>query len=220
MSAKIITIAQQKGGSGKTTLTAQLSVAWALSGKRVAAMDIDPQRSLSDWFSVREESFDKGAGGRRATFELSTVSGWRVDGEATRLSRSKDVVVVDSPPHAESEARMAIRKADLCVLPVQPTPMDVWATQPTLALAGEVKTRAVLVLNRLPPRGKLADAMTDELKRLLENMPHAKLANTTLGNRTALAASLADGRGVMESAPSSPAAREVEALADELWLKI
>lgn len=207
MAAKIITIAQQKGGAGKTTLAAQLAVALAHAGARVAAIDIDPQRSLSDWYSLRLDRFGEDGAG----FALSTVSGWRVDGEARRLATKTDFVLVDSPPHAETDARVAIRAADLVLVPVQPTPMDVWATRPTLDMARDEKSSVILVLNRMPPRGRLAEQMTTELAR--QQVP---IADTRVGNRAAFAASLASGRGVVESERTGTAATEIAALAAEL----
>src|SRR5271170_4665593 len=101
MSAKIITIAQQKGGAGKTTLAAHLALAWASAGRRVAVIDIDPQASLSTWFQHRRERL-------RATapdIDVAAITGWRVTAEVERQARNHDVVLVDSPPHAATEAR-------------------------------------------------------------------------------------------------------------------
>jgi len=209
--AKTITVAQQKGGAGKTTLVAQLAVTFAASGQRTAVIDIDPQRSLSDWYSLRLDTL----GEERSALHLSTVSGWRVDGEARRLGDKMDVILIDSPPHAETDARLAVRIADLVLVPAQPTPMDVWATRPTLELAKDEGSPALLVLNRVPPRGRLAEAMVSELSRF-----DAKVADSRIGNRTAFAASLADGRGVVESAKSSAAAAEIRALADEILARL
>ena len=151
MVAKIITVAQQKGGAGKTTLTAHLAVAYTAARKKVAVVDIDPQQSLTMWFRLREERFgDAGAG-----LLVNPIKGWRVRNEVERLARDHDVVLIDSPPHAETEAKIAVRSADLVVIPVQPSPMDVWATRPTLDLAAGEGTQVLVVLNRVPPRAKL-----------------------------------------------------------------
>ena len=206
MAAKIITIAQQKGGAGKTTLAAHLAVAWAAIA-RVAVVDIDPQASLSTWFRLRQE--------RRAAsvpgIEVAALSGWRITGEVERLAKRHDVVVIDSAPHAEVEARIAVRAASLVLVPVQPSPMDVWATRPTLELARAERVPALVVLNRVPARATLTEAMTAELNAL--GVP---LASARIGNRVALAAALAAGRGILEAAPTSRAAAEIAALAKEV----
>lgn len=208
MAATVITIAQQKGGAGKTTLAAQLAVALSKGGKRsVALVDIDPQGSLSRWYKLRQERMGEDAGGLR----LSDVSGWRLGTELDRLRGSYDVVIIDTPPHAETEAKSAIRAADVILVPVQPSPMDLWATQPTMDVARKEKTPARIVLNRLPPRGNLVDAIVGEIEAL--ELP---VAGTRLGNRVAFADSMMTGQGVVETAGRSTAAREIKALADEL----
>jgi chromosome partitioning protein len=94
---------------------------------------------------------------------------------------------------------------------VQPSPMDVWATRPTLDLARQERVPALLVLNRVPARANLTELMASALQGL-----GAPIAATQIGNRVALAAALAEGRGIVEAAPTSRAADEVVALAKEV----
>jgi chromosome partitioning protein len=206
MAARIITVAQQKGGAGKTTLAAQLAVAWARRGNRVAVVDIDPQRSLANWHAFRMEQHPDGA-----PLHLSDVAGWRLGTELDRLRGRFDMVVVDTPPHAETEARAAVRAGDILLMPIQPSPMDLWATRPTVEMADKENTAALIVMNRMPPRGKLPEVMLEKL--LEEGLP---IAHTKLGNRVAFAASMMEGKGVVEYQPSSTAAREISALATEV----
>ena len=207
MPGTIVTIAQQKGGAGKTTLAIHLAIAWAAGGKSVAVVDIDPQASLSTWFRLRHERL--GASG--TPIEASAVSGWRVAGEVERQAREHDVVLIDSPPHAETEARIAVRAGKLVLVPVQPSPMDLWATKPTLDLARAEKTPALLVLNRVPPRAKLTGRVLEAFKAL-----DTPLADAQVGNRVALAAAINEGQGILEYQASSAAAREIKALAEEV----
>jgi len=141
--ARIFTVAQQKGGAGKTTLVAHLAIAFSAARHRVALIDIDPQQSLTQWYRQRIARLGETAAG----VQLESVDGWRARNEASRLARAHDIVLIDSPPHAETEAKMAIRSADLVIVPVQPSPMDVWATRPTLNLARQEKVLALVVLN-------------------------------------------------------------------------
>src|SRR6202012_3167521 len=113
--AKVITIAQQKGGAGKTTVAAHVAVALAQKGNRVAVIDIDPQGSLTHWHGIREEKLGEGYTG----LAFTALSGWRVGSEVARLRKQADFVVIDSPPHTETEARTAIRSADVIIIPVQ-----------------------------------------------------------------------------------------------------
>ncbi|MGP1254721.1 MAG: ParA family partition ATPase [Kiloniellales bacterium] len=207
MAAKIITVAQQKGGAGKTTLTAHLAVAYTAAKKKVAVVDIDPQQSLTMWFRLREERFgDAGAG-----LLVSQINGWRVRNEVERLAREHEVVLIDSPPHAETEAKIAVRSAGLVVIPVQPSPMDVWATRPTLELASAEETPVLLVLNRVPPRAKLNEEMLAEVKGF-----GAQIAKAQIGNRVVFASALSEGRAVGEVQPSGKAAKEIAGLAKEI----
>ncbi|MFN4089420.1 MAG: ParA family partition ATPase [Alphaproteobacteria bacterium] len=204
MAGRIVTVAQRKGGSGKTTLAANLAAAWSVSGWTVAAIDIDPQRSLSLWSELRDAHGGKG-------IAVGSVPGYRVRAEADALARRHDVVLIDAPPHDETEARIAIRAADLVLVPVQPSPMDVWATRQTLDLVAAEGRRVLLVLNRVPPRARLTEAMHARLVEL-----GAPIASTRIGNRVALASALAEGQAAAEREPGGAAAREIAALAAEV----
>jgi len=203
--AIVITVAQQKGGTGKTTLAANLGAALAPSS-RVALLDIDPQKSLTRWHAIRTA---RNAQGPPLTF--SEVSGWRLAAELDRLKRTHDVVLIDSPPQIDTDARLAIRGADLVLIPVQPSPPDVWAAEGTLALAAAERRDARVVLNRVPPASRLGEAVKADLTT--RNLP---LLRTAIGNRTGFAIAFAAGLGVTEAAPRSSAAAELRALLDEL----
>src|SRR5215210_3885497 len=131
MVAAIITVAQQKGGAGKTTLVVQLATALAAEGRHVALVDIDPQGSLTAWMRRREHRSPQPS----AELRFSMIGGWRLSVELDRLKREADLILVDTPPHAEAEAKAAVRAADLVLVPVQPSPLDVWASAATIELA-------------------------------------------------------------------------------------
>ena len=212
MKGRIITVAQQKGGAGKTTLTAQLAVALSQGksqGKRrkVALVDIDPQGSLSAWCSARQDSVTSDT----ENFSLLSVPGWRLGHEIDKLQNTHDLILIDSPPHAESEVRRVIRGAGIVVMPIQPSPMDLWAIEPTVDMAAHEKTPVLLVLNRVPPRGQLSE----KIAGILDSLPVA-VAKTRLGNRVAFAASMMEGKGVIELSPRSSASKEIKSLSKEI----
>ena len=209
MTAKIIAVAQQKGGAGKTTVAAHLGMAWAGKGKQVVFFDVDPQQSLAAWYDLRREVV-----GESDNLTFAAFDGWKASSEIARAKRHADVIVVDSPPHAETAARVAVREADLVVVPAQLSPMDIWAMRSTLDLAEKARSAFLVVLNRVPPRSRVADDLKASLKK--DKIP---LAKTTLGNRTAFAASLMAGKGVTEAQPRGLAAKEIGALANEIWRK-
>jgi chromosome partitioning protein len=203
--AVVITVAQQKGGTGKTTLAANIAAAFAPS-RRVALLDIDPQKSLGRWHSLRRARLEQAA-----SLTFSDLAGWRLAGELERLKRDHDIVLIDSPPQLDTDARVAVRAADLVLVPIQPSLPDVWAAEGTLALAGEEKRRAHLMFNRAPPTSRLRDAIAADLA--VRRLP---LLRSSLGNRAGFAHAFAAGLGVTEAAPRSTAAAELRMLLAEL----
>src|ERR1700730_13547131 len=202
-----VTNGQRKGGGGKTTRAAQLAIAWARQGARVAVLDIDPQGSLAAWIDLRRARFGEEAIG----FDFAALPGWRAAQWVEDRAREADLVVIDGPPHAETEARIAVRAAGLVLVPVQPSPLDLWATEGRLKMAGDERRRALIVLNRVPPRSSL----TDDIAAALAGAG-VPIAAARIGNRVALARAMALGLGVVESAGNSPASAEINALATEV----
>ena len=203
--ATVLTVAQQKGGAGKSTLAIHLAVAWSKAGKTVAIVDIDPQASVSHWDERR------GGNGNGEMPHVVKLSGWRTAGEVERLARDHDLVLIDSPPHAATESRIAVRAAKLVLVPMQPSLMDLWATQATLDMAKAERVPALIVLNRVPPRSRAADEVAAEVANL-----GVAMADARIGNRVALASALHRGKGITEYEASSTAAQEIAALAQEI----
>ena len=203
---RVICVAQQKGGAGKTTVLVQLATALAAAGRRVALIDTDPQGSLSGWMRLREA-----AGGDLPALSFSAVGGWRLAVELDRVREAAEFVLVDTPPHAEAEARTAVREAHLVLVPTQPSPLDLWASRGTLELAAREGRETRLLLNRVPPRGR----SIAEAEAAMAELGAAALASR-LGNRQAFVRAVARGLGVVESEPRSRAAAESRALAAEI----
>lgn len=197
---QIIAVAQQKGGAGKTMIAAQFGAALAEQG-RVALLDIDPQGSLTAWGRLRE-----GAAKASPALEVIAVSGWRLANELEKLKSTHDYVLVDTPPVIDSDARRAIRGADLVLVPMNPAPPDLWAAEGTLKLAAEERRPAALLFNRAPAASKLRKRLEAEIAaRRLTLLPVA------LANRAGYANAFADGLGVTEAGATTQAAEEVRA---------
>jgi len=198
--AFVIAIAQQKGGAGKSTVAANLAAALAAARHKIALLDTDPQASLSRWAELRAGR--EGA----APISFEAPSGWRVTSAIDRLKRSHDVVIMDTAPHADTDSKVAIRAANLVIIPMQPAGPDLWASEATLKLAAAEKKPARILLNRVPAQGRLKDVIMAELAaRKLE------LLGPGLGNRTAYATAFMLGLGVGENAARSAAAEEIAA---------
>ncbi len=205
--AVILTIAQQKGGAGKTTLAAHLGVAFAQT-RRVALLDIDPQKSLARWFALREQlPAAKGL----ARLGFSDVSGWRLGAELDRLGRDFDMILIDSAPQLTTDSRTAMRAADFVLVPIQPSPPDFWAAEGTLRLAAEERRPAYLMFNRAASASRLRQGMAAEIAER-----GLSLLEAALGNRAGFANAFARGLGIDEAAPRSRAGAELAALAAEI----
>lgn len=204
--AFVVAVAQQKGGAGKSTVAANLAAALAGDGYRVALLDTDPQASLARW---HEERMKQGGKAGRLAFDAS--AGWRLPAALDRLRGAHDFVILDTPPHAETEAKLAIRAADLVLMPLQPSPADLWAAEATLKLARDERRRVAAVLNRAPAQGRLKAGVLAALGR--QGVP---VLDQAIGNRVQFADAFAGGLAVTEAAPRSPAAAEMRAVAAEI----
>ena len=204
MAARILTIAQQKGGSGKTTLAANLAVACAARGMSVALIDSDPQGSLGQWFALRE------GGGLGGAMRCLRTTAWGVATEVGSLGRAADLIVIDTPPRIDADLRPALRAADLVLVPVAASPLDLWATRGVLDLSAREGRRALIVMNRVKPGSRLATEAVAAVAGFDAGAARARLAD-----RVAFAAAMGAGKGVAEW--SDAAARtEIEALVQEV----
>ena len=186
MAGKIITVAQQKGGAGKTTIAANLAVALARMGKTVTLLDTDPQGSLGRWFMMRREM-------GLTDIEFSTASAWGVSYECDKLRKSSDFVLIDTPPKIDSDLKPAIRESDLVVVPVSASPVDVWATEGVLDMAAREGAETMVVLNRT----KSGTRVAEDVDRALKEMGVVR-SDVTLGHRVAYPESMGSGKAAIE----------------------
>ncbi len=205
MEHKVITISQQKGGAGKTTVAAHLAIGFMQKGYKVATLDVDPQGSLSAWYNAREVSL--GAENTGLYCDVMTDN-WGLDYEIDKLQEEYDIVIIDCPPHTKDNAQKAVRKADLVLIPIQPSPTDLWATTNTVLLTNQENAHTYLLLNRVVQNSNLA-------KRFIKDLPRSRL-KAVLGNRISFPTAMSEGLCVTETQPSSKAAKEVQSVLKEV----
>lgn len=205
----VLTFTQQKGGAGKTSLAVHLGTYWASQGKSVALVDGDPQGSLTAWSTLRAQAVEADP------ISVERAEGWKAATVVSKLAKTHDYVLIDTAPHAETASRTATREADLVIVPMQPSPLDFWATDASLKMIDGEKKNYLVVLNRVPPRSGLAD----EITQLVTNQG-LDIAKNRLGNRQDFAASFMTGKGVSEYKPKSKAGIEIKSLAMEIGRRL
>ena len=204
---KIISFANQKGGSGKTTLSANLAVLWANSDYKVAVVDADSQKSLTYWLEARKKYYgDEPTGIDSYTFDLRNLKE-----ELKTIKRKYDFIIIDSPPSITFETIQIIRSSDLIFVPVQPSPLDLMATIPFLNLAKDERKKTTIILNRVMPRAKLTEAMILRLR-----YAGAKIARSRISGKIIYAETFSVGRGVVDISVNSEASKEIINVGNEI----
>ena len=195
---RVLAMASQKGGSGKTTLSGHLAVQAQLSGAGpVVLIDIDPQGSLSDWWNEREDEYP--------AFAQTTVGRLAADLEVLRQQGFR-LAVIDTPPAITMAIQSVIQVAELIVIPTRPSPHDLRAVGATVDLCERAGKPLLFVVNAAAPKARITTEATLALSQ------HGTVAPMTIHQRTDFAASMIDGRTVMEVDPAGRSAQEIAAL--------
>jgi len=132
----------------------------------------------------------------------------RLTTELEKLAAAHDIVLIDTPPVIDTDNRRAIRASHLVLIPLNPSPPDLWAAEGTLKMAAEEKRKVALVFNRAPASSKLRKRLEAEIAAR-----RIRLLETALANRAGYANAFAEGLGVTEAGPTTIAAEEVRSLA-------
>lgn len=203
----IFGVLNQKGGVGKTTLAINIASAFARSGARVLVIDADPQGSSLDWAAARQEE---------SLFSVIGLPRASIHKEVTEVGRGYDHIIIDGPPRVTDLARSAIMASDLVLIPVQPSPYDIWAADEVVKLIQEATVykenlKSAFVVNRKITNTAIGRDVTDALA----GYP-VPVLDTAITQRVIYAEAAAQGKAVFELDAEGPAQAEIEALVAEL----
>lgn len=193
-----IVINSQKGGSGKTTLCAHLSVEAERAGDGpVFLIDTDPQGTLTTWHEKRQSELP-----RRVELPFEGIA------EGLKLLRQHGarLCFIDTAPSRTHETAALFQLANLVLVPIRPSPSDLWAASATVELLKRDRISFLFVLNQV----KANAGITAQAAAALSH--HGPVAETFIGDRVPYAAAMTDGRTAIELTPKGPAAAETASL--------
>jgi len=203
---RVIAVLNQKGGAGKTTIATHLARALQLDGADVLLVDSDPQGSARDWAAVREDQPVPVVGLDRPTIERDLKS-----------IAQKDYVIIDGAPQAHDLAVSALKAAHFILIPVQPSPYDIWATSDLVDLVKqrmeltEGQLKAAFLISRAIRNTKLGQEVTEALTGYALPILTVRIMQRVIYPTTAAA-----GTTVLDTEPHGEAAKEIRALTHEI----
>ncbi|CAH2602069.1 ParA family protein [Rhodovastum atsumiense] len=197
---KTLTVISQKGGVGKSTLTANLAGCAARHGLGVVLIDLDPQGSVHGWNESR-------AGGQRFSSVRTTGAGLPA---ALALAERAGIglALIDTAPRSDAETLVAARRSDLALIVTQPQRFDLEAAATTINLMLAAKVAFAVVLNLVPQGFRLAE----RARALLQQQDGIIVLPHMIRRRATISNALTDGRTAQEAEPDGPAAAEIEAV--------
>lgn len=203
----IIGVLNQKGGVGKTTLSVNIAASLTKNGARVLLIDADPQGSALDWAAARQNE---------PIFSVIGLPRPTIHKEIEQIGKDYDHVIIDGPPRVTDLARSAIMASDIVLIPVQPSPYDIWAADEVVKLVMEAsvykeKLKSVFVINRKITNTAIGRDVGEALQSY--SVPVLK---SSITQRVIFAEAAAQGKAIFEIDSHSPANTEVDLLKKEI----
>jgi len=195
---RVIAVASQKGGSGKTTIAGHIAVEAERAGAgTIALIDTDPQGSLAEWWNERESP--------TPVFVHTSIDRLEADIERLR-DLDVDLLIIDTPPAITATIAGVIRVADLVLVPTRPSPHDLRSVGRTVEIVEALGKPLVFVINAATPRARITSEAAIALSQ------HGTLAPSIVHQRVDFAASMIDGRTVMELSEDALSSKEIKKL--------
>jgi chromosome partitioning protein len=204
----ILTLAGQKGGTGKSTLAINLAVEWMRRGKRVLLVDADPQGTTLTWSNVAAEA------GVKAPTVIAMGDNLRQ--ALPELAAAADVTIIDTAGRQSKRLAGALMLADVALLPCRPYPSDVWALAESVETVRTVQELRPELIAAIVINGKEARTALGRGAREAVSSAGLPVLIADLCQRVAFAEACAVGKGVTTYAPKTPAAAELRAIVDEI----
>ena len=198
---RVVSVLNEKGGSGKTTIATNLASAWHAAGRDVLLLDADPQLTALDWSDT----------GDTEGVPVVHLGDSSLEDDLPRVGESFELVVIDGAPRMGSLTASAVRTSDLVVIPVQPTAADIWSAETVVDVCEAHAVPAVIVLSRAVVGTREAGEADEALKSF--GLP---VLEGRTSQRIAYSRALGQGKSALELPGAEKAEEEVRAIADEV----
>ena len=202
----IISLVNQKGGVGKTTIAVNLASCLSEKGLRMLLVDADPQGSVLQWQSISDDH----------SFEVMHRPSPSLLSEKKAMTRGHDHVIIDAPPAIGEITRAILGVSNLAIVPIGPSPLDIWSSKETVSLFPEVRQHNRRIKARLLICRKIVGTRVGREAREALETYGMDMFESEISQRVAFVEAMISGRSVLDYAPRSEAAAEIRRLCEEI----
>jgi chromosome partitioning protein len=202
----IISLVNQKGGVGKTTVAVNLGSCLSMKGFKVLLVDGDPQGSVLQWQSIQDTG----------DFQVLHHAAPDLSGHVKSLQRSYDYTIIDAPPAIGEITESILSVSHLAVVPIGPSPLDIWSSKETVSLIRTVKKKNRRLAGKLLICRKIARTRVGREAREAMETYDMDVFETEISQRIAYVESMISGMSVLKYAPNSEASAEIRSLCEEI----
>jgi chromosome partitioning protein len=202
----IIAFVNQKGGTGKTTLSVNVAATLARDGSKVLLVDADKQGSANTWASLRHET----------PFQVVSMARENMARDAMKLAADYEHTIIDGPPHAQEVARSCIIAADFVALPIEPSGLSTWASDLTVRQVREAQEYKPSLKCGFVVSRRIGKTVIGRDIRAMASEAGIPILEADIEQRVAFAESMTMGQTIFEWSPGSAAEAEISRLSREI----